>query len=175
MEGQPECGHMPLVDTGNFVDIQSDTTVTPPTVDRIRWFERTYRVLLPTDYVELLESGNGGVPVEIVFDANGKERVLESFLCLLDNPRDDSVNGWRDITVVISQLDERLIDDENLVGMNVIPIAALFGGDFLCLDFRNARDCPAVAVWDHEQSDEFSPYLEVVANSFGEFTEKLRS
>ncbi len=157
------------------MDIKSETTLIPPTVHRIKWFEQTYRVTLPIDYVEFLASGNGGVPIEKVFDANGREQVLESFLCLLDSPGEDSVNGWRDITVVISQLDERLIDDENLVGMNVIPIAVLFGGDFLCLDFRHTRDCPAIAVWDHEQSDEFSPHLEVVADSFTEFTAKLKS
>jgi hypothetical protein len=161
--------------TGNTMEIKSDTTLPPPTADRIKWFEKTYRVTLPIDYVEFLGSGNGGVPVENVFDANGRERVLESFLCILNDPRNDSVNGWRDITVVVSQLDERLIDDENLVGMNVIPIAVLFGGDFLCLDFRHSPDAPTIAVWDHEQSDEFSPHLKVIADSFTEFISQLKS
>ncbi len=155
------------------MEIKSDTTLTPPTVDRIKRFEKMYRVKLPIDYVEFLGRGNGGVPIENIFDADRRERVLESFLCLLDDPQNDSANGWRDITVVLSQIDERLIDDENLVGMNVIPIAVLFGGDFLCLDFRFSPDAPAIAVWDHERSDEFSPHLEVVADSFSEFTANL--
>lgn len=155
------------------MDLKSN--VVPPSPNRVKWFEQAYRVTLPADYKEFLKSGNGGVPVQNVFCINRKERVLEFFLCLLDNPRDASENGWRDITVVISQLDDRLIDDENLVGMNVIPIAALFGGDFLCLDFRRDANRPVIAVWDHEQSDEFRPHLEFAAESFGEFTAKLRT
>ncbi|MFN3160464.1 MAG: SMI1/KNR4 family protein [Rubinisphaera brasiliensis] len=157
------------------MELDPTTVLPPPTTESIQSFEKAYRITLPSDFVEFLRNGNGGVPVEKVFVANHRKRVLESFLSILETPENDLMNGWCDIGVVISQLDERLIDDENLIGMNVIPIAVLFGGDFICLDFRHSQDAPAIAVWDHEQSDEFSPHLEVVADSFTEFTSQLRS
>jgi len=156
------------------VDIKPNTAVTGPSPDSVRWFEQAYRVNLPVDYVKFLKHGNGGVPVQNVFNVNGRERVLECFLCLMEDPNEDPVNGWRDISVVLSQLDERLIDDEDLVGMNVIPFAVLFGGDFVCFDFRQNPTSPVLAVWDHEQSEEFKPYLEVVADSFSEFLSMLK-
>ena len=156
------------------MDIKPGTTLPQPSPERLSWFEQSYRIMLPSDYLDFLHSGNGGVPLQNVFEIEGRERVVEWFLCLLDSPKDDSTNGWRDITVVVSQLDERLIDDEDLVGINVLPIAALFGGDFVCLDYRSTADDPVVAVWDHELSDEFSPHLEFLAESFTEFTTLLR-
>lgn len=103
------------------MDIKSDSSFQPPSSNRIEWFEKAYRVSLPADYVEFLHIGNGGVPVQKCFMDSNRERMLESFLCLIDNPLDDSENGWRDITVVITQLDDRLIDDESLIGINVFP------------------------------------------------------
>ncbi len=139
-----------------------------------RWFEKAYRVTLPDAFAALLRTANGGVPVASVFDQAGRERLIERFLPLLSNPKDEAVSGWCDITVVVTQLDSRLIDDPDLVGMNVIPIAALFGGDFACLNYRTDRSRPAVAVWDHEQSDEFAPHLEKVADSFDAFLRTLK-
>jgi len=75
--------------------------------------------------------------------------------------------------VVLSQIDTRLTDDENLIGANVIPIAALFAGDFVCLDFRNS-ETPSVVVWFHEESDELSPVTTKVAEDFTEFLNMLK-
>jgi hypothetical protein len=154
---------------------EQGTALAPASDDRIRWFEETYRVKLPTDYIYILKNGNGAVPTNKIFVQGRRERVIERMLCLLSNPQDDQTYGWYDLGVVISQIDSRLIDDENLVGTNVVPIAVLFGGDYVCLDYRCDPNAPVVAVWDHERSDEFQPLLEVVAQSFSAFDAMLSS
>lgn len=156
-----------------MIQMEPDSYLSPPSPQRIEWFESAYRVKLPAELRELLASGNGGVPVQRTFESSGRERLIERFLPLLDSPKDDSRHGIYDISVVMTQVDERLIDDEDLVGMNVIPIAALFGGDLLCLDYRKGRG-PSVAVWSHEESDEFEPVLYPVAESYSEFEGQLR-
>ncbi|HVV99538.1 MAG TPA: SMI1/KNR4 family protein, partial [Planctomycetaceae bacterium] len=97
---------------------------------------------------------------------------IERMLCLLPEPADDP-NGWYDITVILTQVGTRLTDNEDLIGADVIPIAALFAGDLVCLDLRYSFSCPVV-VWDHEQSDDFQPVFETVADSFTEFASLLR-
>jgi SMI1-KNR4 cell-wall len=144
-----------------------------PSEERIHWFEEAYRVQLPADYIEALKAGNGAVPIRKTFLHGNRERLVERLLCLLPKPQNDQTNGWYDLSVVLTQLDARLIDNENLVGMNVIPIAVLFAGDFVCLDFRKNPQQPTIAVWDHERSDEFDPVLETVAASFAEFDRRL--
>lgn len=155
------------------MDFEQGTALAAPTDDRIRWFETTYRVKLPEDYVAALRVGNGAIPSARVFHQGNRERLIERMLCLLPNPRNDQANGWYDMTVVMSQLDARLIDDENLVGMNVIPFAVLYAGDYMCLDFRASANSPVVALWDHEQSHDFQPVLETVAQSFTAFDKML--
>lgn len=152
---------------------ETGTALAPPTPERVKWFEKSYRVKLPQEYLEVLQTGNGGVPTKKTFVVDDFERLIERMLCLLPKPKEDEENGWYDLSVVISQLDLRLIDDEELVGINVIPIAALFGGDYVCLDFREDPKSPSVAVWDHEMSEELEPALEPVADSFGEFAALL--
>jgi len=154
--------------------LQFESTLPAPSPKLIQWFEEAYRVKLPDDYRKFLQTANGGIPVQKVFDApNNPERVLEFFLCMLE----DSVEhkeGWRELGVVMTQLNERLVDDEDLLGMNVIPIAALFAGDFICLDFRQTPDAPTVVIWDHEQSEEFAPHTTHLTHTFTQFLQMLR-
>ncbi len=156
------------------MDFQQGTALASPTDELIQWFETTYRVKLPSEYVAAIKSGNGAIPNRKEFRQGKRERMIERMLCLIPEPQNDQVNGWYDLTVVLSQLDARLIDDENLVGMNVIPIAVLFAGDFVCLDFRRTSESPVVAVWDHERSRDLHPVLEQVATSFTAFDNMLR-
>jgi hypothetical protein len=155
------------------MDFQQGTALIPPTDELVQWFETTYRVKLPNDYVAALQAGNGAVPSRKEFRQGTRERMIERMLCLIPEPQNDQTNGWYDLTVIVTQLDTRLIDDENLVGMNVIPIAALFAGDFVCLDFRRDPESPTVAVWDHERSRDLHPVLEPIAPSFTVFDNLL--
>jgi len=156
------------------MQIRSDTALPAPSLERVEWFEQSYRVKLPAAYVEILLSSNGAELVTSIFEYNGNEFVLERFLCLLDNPRDDNVHGWYDLSSVLTQLDARLIEDQDLIGMNLIPFAVVFGGDFVCLDYRESA-VPRIVLWFHEESDDFAPVTKVVADSFEAFVEMLRS
>lgn len=144
-----------------------------PSNERIEWFEKIYRIKLPDTYKEFLYKFNGAKPINNTIHINSHKYVLERFLCLLDRPKENEVYGWYDLTSVLTQLDCRLIDDEDLVGMNIIPIAVLFGGDFICLDYRNNLN-PSVILWNHEESDEFLPVTKKIANNIDEFFQMIK-
>ena len=54
---------------------------------------------------------------------------MTTFLCILKNVQ-ETQEGWYDISVVESQIGERLTDNEDLIVIEVLPIAELFAGDF---------------------------------------------
>lgn len=128
---------------------------------------------LPVAYKRFLLSGHGGYPVQNEFSHGGSLRMVEFFLPILDDP-DEEEEGWRDTSVVLTELDGRILDDEDMVGMNIIPFAALAGGDFVCFDFRKNPAGPDISVWDHERSEELAPHLEKVAPSFEAFLAMLK-
>ena len=156
------------------MEIRSDTVLPPPSLERVEWFERSYRVKLPAAFVETLMSGNGAELVTNILEHRGYELVIERFLCLLNNPRDYDIHGWYDLSMVLTQLDGRLIEDEDMVGMNLIPFAVVFGGDFLCLDYRESP-VPRISLWFHEESAELAPATDVIADSYEAFVAMLRS
>jgi len=55
----------------------------------------------------------------------------------------------------------------------MLPIAALFAGNFLCLDYRKSQN-PSVCVWFHEESDDFKPYTKKVTDTFAQFLDLLK-
>jgi len=149
-----------------------DTVLAPPSDVRIAFVESTYDVKLPEGYRSVLAEGNGGVPIESRLRCLGSERLISRFLCVLDSPKDEPAEGWADVVVVLSQIDDRLGPADE-VGASLIPIAALEGGDFVCLDYRESRVDPSVVVWDHERSDVYAPFTHPVAPSFAEFESSL--
>lgn len=154
--------------------VKEDSIILPlPDDEVIRSFEEYCRVELPEEYKGFLKANNGAIPQTNTFNHEGREYLIERFLCLLESPKSDETYGWYDLEVVLSQIDTRLTDDENLVGANVIPFAALFAGDFVCLDFRDNKK-PSISVWFHEESDDFKPVTIKVAESFAEFLKMLR-
>lgn len=157
------------------MEFDPTTVLPPPSEARISWFERSYRVRLPASLRHLFATGNGGVPRRRTFDQSGRERLIERFLPLLDDPRSVGELGVYDVTVVLTQVGDRLIEDDDLIGSDVVPIAALFAGDLVCLSYRNPDLAePTVVVWDHEQSDEGRPHLHQVAATLAEFLSLLR-
>ncbi|WP_243459708.1 SMI1/KNR4 family protein [Metabacillus bambusae] len=66
-----------------------------------------------------------------------------------------------------------MTDIEDLIGADILPIAVLFAGDFVCLDFRDDREKPKVVIWNHEESAELKPITYFVANTFSEFIYKV--
>lgn len=155
-----------------MIDCVPGTVLPPPSEIHVKEVESYYGITLPEDYRSFLTSANGGTPMRRQFRLDGNEKVIERFLPLLDNAGEDSKNGWADVEVVASQLDSRLAVDPDGDAIDLIPIAALFAGDFLVLDYRD-RDAPSIGVWDHEASTDFEPVVETVSDSFSEFLEKL--
>ncbi|MEO3943984.1 SMI1/KNR4 family protein [Gorillibacterium sp. CAU 1737] len=134
--------------------------------------EEFWRVTLPSDYKDFIKVSNGGIPERRSFPCHGHTHLLTRFLCILEDPTHHEL-GLFDIDAIKTQLDERLIDDEDLIGVALLPVAALFSGDFLCLDFRERRDSPSVCVWDHANSGEFDPVCYPVADRFRDFLAML--
>lgn len=149
----------------------TDSQESPPESE-LEFFEDAFRVKLPDDYKNFLRAANGGVPDHRVFRCEGTDRLIERFLPMLEDPNDDPVAGQYDIAVTMTQLEQRIALDPDELGSKLIPIAYLFAGDFVCLDFRTDSN-PSVVVWLHEGSRDYAPATIPVAQSFTEFCEKL--
>ncbi|WLR42878.1 SMI1/KNR4 family protein [Bacillus carboniphilus] len=130
--------------------------------------EGKWRIKLPEAYKEFIKKYNGGTPIKDSFKCNNHIYAIDRFLCILKvtGERDDE---YYDIGVVRTQLDERIVFDENLVGTELLPIAVLFAGDFVCLDYRTNKEQPRVVVWNHEESGDLDPVTYDVSNSFSDF------
>ena len=134
--------------------------------------EAAWRVKLPDDYKEFIKKENGLIPTKRYFHFGNNEKVIERFLAIL------AISGYKaeeayDIGVVSTQLEGRIVFDEDNIGMQLIPIAALFGGDFLCLNYVENSENPSMCIWYHEESYELEPAIEFVANNFTEFLAML--
>ncbi len=93
-------------------------------------------------------------------------------MCILEDTENHEM-GMYDIDVNLTKLDARLITDEDLVGAELVPIAALFGGDFVCLDYYKDRENPQIAIWYNDESEDLDPSTNTIANSFQEFLNML--
>lgn len=157
-----------------MINCTDGSTLPPPSNDHIEKIQSYYEIVFPKDYRLLLTLANGCTPTQKVFSIGGNEKIVERFLPVLDDAKADQINGWADIEVVASQLDSRLATDPNGKNIDLIPIASLFAGDFIVLDYRLSRNNPSIGLWDHEASDEFSPSVRTIATSVTEFIEMLR-
>lgn len=164
-----------------MIEFIAGTSSVAPNDGRFAEFEEYYGVTLPMTYRQLTGASNGGIPVQAQFRQGDRERLIERMLCMLNEEdfarlrdADDELAQY-EIDVVVTQLGARLVDDEDADRERVLPIAALFAGDFVCLDYRLDPKSPSVAVWDHERSKDFKPHLETVAPSFDAFLKLLHA
>ena len=130
--------------------------------------EAAWRVKLPDDYKEFIKNENGLIPSKRYFHFRHNEKVIDRFLAILAVSGEKAEEAY-DIGVVSTQLEGRIVFDVDSVGMKLIPIAALFGGDFLCLNYVEDPEHPSICIWYHEESYELEPAIEFVANNFTEF------
>ena len=104
--------------------------------------EVVWRVKLPDDYKEFIKKENGVIPSKRYFHFEHNEKVIDRFSAILAISGEKTEEDY-DIGVVSTQLEGRIVFDEDNVGMQLIPIAALFGGDFclskLCRGFRKSK------------------------------------
>ena len=142
---------------------QNQSIIYPlPTDALLQEREVAWRVKLPDDYKEFIMRKNGFRPSKNLFSLTNRSFLIERFLCMLENTKDNPL-GMYDIDVVMSQLDERLFVHEDILGFELIPIAALFGGDFVCLNYVEDSEKPSICIWYHEESYELEPAIEFLA------------
>ena len=134
--------------------------------------EVAWRVKLPDDYKEFIKKENGIIPSKRYFHFGNNEKVIDRFLAILAISGEKAEEAY-DIGVVSTQLEGRIVFDEDNVGMQLIPIAALFGGDFVCLNYVEDSEKPSICIWYHEESYELEPAIEFLANNFTEFLAML--
>ena len=144
-----------------------------PTEALLQEREVAWKVRLPDDYKNFIMRKNGFRPSKNLFSLKNRSFLIERFLCVLENSKDNPL-GVYDIDVVMSQLDERLFVHEDILGFELFPIAALFGGDFVCLNYVKDSENPSMCIWYHEESYELEPSIEFVANNFTEFLAMLQ-
>ncbi len=162
------------IEKGISMTILNSTIIQPtPTEELITEKEKNWRLILPTDYKNFIMNYNGGIPYEKSFECNNNNYAITRFLCILKNAH-ATQNGWYDISVVESQIGERLTDNEDLIGVEVLPIAELFAGDYVCLDYRKNKYEPSICVWNHEESTDFAPVTYKAADTFSEFVKMIR-
>lgn len=153
--------------------IKKDSIVTPlPSDDLIKEYESFWRLDLPLSYLTFIKEYNGVEVEDAVFLCNNREYVIERFLCMIDDI-ESHPKGHYDIDVVLSQIGERLTDNDDLLGAEVLPIANVFAGDMVCLDFRRNKQNPSVCVWSHEESDVLEPVFYKITNDFSAFMAML--
>ena len=142
---------------------QNQSIIYPlPTDALLQEREVAWRVKLPDDYKEFIMRKNGFRLSKNLYSVTNRSFLIERFLCILENTKDNPL-GMYDIDVVMSQLDERLFVHEDILGFELIPIAALFGGDFVCLNYVEDSEKPSICIWYHEESYELEPAIEFLA------------
>ena len=153
--------------------IQPDSIITGDISQEIRTVEEYSEIKFPNSYIDFIRKYNVGIPINNEFLCNNHFYAIDRFLGFVSD-YETSPLGDYDIAVVLSQIDTCLTDDPDLEGDEMIPIALLFAGDYVCLDYRQNKENPSVCVWSHEESDEFDPVTYHVADSFSEFIAMLR-
>ena len=143
-----------------------------PTEALLHEREVAWKVRLPDDYKEFIKKENGVIPSKRYFHFRHNEKVIDRFLAILVISGEKAEEAY-DIGVVSTQLEGRIVFYEDYVGMQLIPISVLFGGDFLCLNYVEDPEHPSICIWYHEESYELEPAIEFVANNFTEFLAML--
>lgn len=141
------------------------------TLDRLVSFMDFWNIEIDKNTLFFLSKYAGTKISEKIVKTRDNRKVIEIFLCLLDNPNEDKI-GCYDMAVILTQLGDRLWMNEDDEKLSLLPIASLFSGDFICLDYREGK-IPTVCVWDHEESDELNPVTETISKNIEEFLEML--
>ena len=153
-------------------DVEKEIISSMPTDALLHEREVAWKVRLPDDYKGFIKNENGLIPSKRYFHFRNNEKVIEHFLAILAISGEKAEEAY-DIGVVSTQLEGRIVFDEDYIGMQLIPIAALFGGDFVCLNYIEDPENPSICIWYHEESYELEPAIEFVANNFTVFLAML--
>lgn len=155
------------------MNIESNSIISEDISERIRKVEEYSKINFPDSYIDFIKKYNVGVPLTNEFLCNKHFYAIDRFLGFVNEYKTSPLGNY-DIAVVLSQIDTRLTDNPDLIGDELIPIASLFAGDYVCLDFKDNKENPSICIWSHEESGEFEPVTYKVADTFSEFLEMLK-
>lgn len=156
-----------------MIDFVPNSAIEAPSEAAITKVEYSAEHNLPESYKNFLKYANGAKLINYSVTVNGKELAIEFFLPVIENYQDHAY-GWAEVRVVSTQIFDRIVEDPESTGYDMIPIASLFSGDFLVLDYRRNATEPEVSRWYHETSTELKPDAVPVAVSFSDFLEQLK-
>lgn len=156
----------------NSKDIKEDSVLKEELTERIQKVEEYCHVKFPDSYIMFIEGYNAGLPEANTFTANHEDYVIERFLGFISDYQDSPLGDY-DIAVVMAPIETYLTDNPDLVGVELVPIANLSTGDYVCLDFKENQEEPGVCIWSSAESEEFHPVTYEVADSFQYFVESL--
>ncbi len=149
------------------------TIATPPVDDNyITEIEERLHIKFPPDFTDFLKHNGGGQPTTNTFTTENHTWKINRFLCLLRD-FDTHPLGWYDIETTWLLYDDRLTNDSNDPGAQIVPIALLTDDNLLCLDYRQTPATPTVTVWLNEESEELAPTTIPVADTFTDFLNLL--
>ncbi|KNY28312.1 SMI1/KNR4 family protein [Pseudobacteroides cellulosolvens] len=157
------------------MEIKENRIIEPlPSKELVDLNEEYLNVKFPSSFREFIMKYNGGVPKTNLFKYNNHVYVIDRFLCMLEKSSSHKY-GEYDINAVCTMLDARLIYDEDLIGYELVPIAVLFAGNFLVLNFHENAEEPTICIWSSEESANLKPKVYEVSKSFEEFLTSLYS
>jgi cell wall assembly regulator SMI1 len=143
----------------------------PPSDAAIALLEKETQRKFPEDVVAFLQKYNGARTDGIPLPSAEREVVIERFLSVAEPGAEHPLSPY-DIAVVTAPMFERFLGSETSDSYDLIPFAALFAGDMLCLDYR-AGNTPSVVHWNHEKSRDFKPATALVAHTFADFLQMI--
>ena len=169
-----EIGQMPQ-ESEDCMKVEEGSIYFPtPNDSAIANFEKRWRIVLPKDYKTFLQKYNLAIPIAKSFDYLGHGYFVVRFCGMIEEiKKARKEESDFDIDVIDAQLDDRLSEDRHSNETALMPIAELFAGDLLCMDFRNGSSNPTICIWYHEDSGYFSPSTGTIANTFSEFLSML--
>ena len=156
-----------------MINITNETILPVPNDELIARMEKFYRIKLPKSYTDFLKKYNGARPNKRTISFDDETYMVGSFLCLLGDAKTKYEEGVFDIGVIITRIEEFLIEDPDMFGINIVPILALAGESYICLDFRNNFEEPEICIWYFEHSREWQPFTRKLADNFNELLELL--
>jgi hypothetical protein len=125
--------------------------------------ENVLNIKFPEDYKNVARENQGKSPTPSIFNITEKrESVFNTLLHFTDDKYDNTYNLLKAYSMAKEFLPER-----------IIPIADTPGGDYICLDYRDASINSKIVFANHELSGDEAIYP--LAKTFTELLKMLRN
>ena len=145
-----------------------------PGRDVVASIEKDWNIRFPESYIRFVSENNGLIPKASLFMCEGREYVIERFVCLVDyRVADGLMLEEYDIQFIASEYGNYFEREKDSDDMQLMPIVFLADEDYVCLDYRTDKQEPEICVWDHKRSKDLAPYTYKVADTFDDFLKML--